>query len=274
MDSRRARTSRVRLRRRLRRLQPDHVRADLELLRGQVGQYVFISSASAYQKPPARLPVIESTPLRNPYWRYSRDKIACEDVLIAAYREEGFPATIVRPSHTYDRTSVPLTGGSTVSRPHAPRGPGRRPRRRHVAVDAHPPRRLRPGLRAAPRGAARRRRQLPHHLGRGADLGRDHAHARGRRRSRAVDRARPVGGDRRGGRRVGRRAARRQGAFDGVRQPQGQVPRARLGGDDPVPGRRGRDRRVVRRRPGATFLDPAFDAACERLVAAHAAPAG
>jgi nucleoside-diphosphate-sugar epimerase len=93
---------------------PDHVAADLELLRGRVGQYVFISSASAYQTPPARLPVSESTPLRNPYWEYSRDKIACEDLLVAAYREEGFPATIVRPSHTYDATSVPFTGGWTV----------------------------------------------------------------------------------------------------------------------------------------------------------------
>jgi nucleoside-diphosphate-sugar epimerase len=93
---------------------PEHVRADLELLRGRIGQYVFISSASAYQTPPARLPVVESTPLRNPYWRYSRDKIACEDLLVSAYREDGFPATIVRPSHTYDHTSVPFEGGWTV----------------------------------------------------------------------------------------------------------------------------------------------------------------
>jgi nucleoside-diphosphate-sugar epimerase len=93
---------------------PDHVRADLELFRGHVGQYVFISSASAYQTPPARLPITESTPLRNPYWQYSRDKIACEDVLVRAYREEGFPATIVRPSHTYDQTSLPFEGGWTV----------------------------------------------------------------------------------------------------------------------------------------------------------------
>jgi nucleoside-diphosphate-sugar epimerase len=93
---------------------PDHVRADLDLFRGRTGQYVFISSASAYQTPPARLPVTESTPLRNPYWQYSRDKIACEDLLTAAYRDEGFPATIVRPSHTYDRTLVPFDGGWTV----------------------------------------------------------------------------------------------------------------------------------------------------------------
>jgi nucleoside-diphosphate-sugar epimerase len=93
---------------------PEHVRADIELLRGRTGQYVFISSASAYQTPPARQPVVESTPLRNPFLRYSRDKIACEDVLVAAYRDEGFPATIVRPSHTYDQTHSPLRGGWTA----------------------------------------------------------------------------------------------------------------------------------------------------------------
>ena len=93
---------------------PEHVRADIELFRGRTGHYVFISSASAYQTPPARMPVTESTPLRNPYWQYSRDKIACEDALMAAYREEGFPATIIRPSHTYDETLVPFDGGWTV----------------------------------------------------------------------------------------------------------------------------------------------------------------
>jgi nucleoside-diphosphate-sugar epimerase len=93
---------------------PAHVRADLDLFRGRTGQYVFISSASAYQTPPARQPVTESTPLRNPFLQYSRDKIACEDLLVAAYRDEGFPATIVRPSHTYDRTLIPLDGGWTA----------------------------------------------------------------------------------------------------------------------------------------------------------------
>jgi nucleoside-diphosphate-sugar epimerase len=93
---------------------PEHVRADIELFRGRTGQYVFISSASAYQTPPARVPVVESTPLANPYWQYSRDKIACEDLLVRAYREDGFPATVVRPSHTYDRTVVPFDGGWTV----------------------------------------------------------------------------------------------------------------------------------------------------------------
>ncbi len=93
---------------------PDHVRSDIELFGGRTGQYIFISSASAYQTPPARLPVTESTPLRNPFWQYSRDKIACEDLLVATYRETGFPMTIVRPSHTYDATSVPVEGGWTV----------------------------------------------------------------------------------------------------------------------------------------------------------------
>jgi nucleoside-diphosphate-sugar epimerase len=90
-----------------------HVQADIDVFGGRTGQYVFIGSASAYQTPPRRLPIVESTPLRNPYWAYSRDKIACEDLLVAAYREGGFPATIVRPSHTYDRTVVPLMGGWT-----------------------------------------------------------------------------------------------------------------------------------------------------------------
>jgi nucleoside-diphosphate-sugar epimerase len=92
----------------------DHVRTDIDLFAGRTGQYVFISSASAYQKPLGRLPITESTPLANPFWQYSRDKIACEDLLVAAYRQQGFPATIVRPSHTYDRTAVPVNGGWTV----------------------------------------------------------------------------------------------------------------------------------------------------------------
>lgn len=93
---------------------PDDVRSRLELFEGRTGQYVFISSASAYQTPPGRLPVRESTPLRNPFWQYSRDKIACEDLLVAAYRERALPVTIVRPSHTYDQTLLPFDGGWTV----------------------------------------------------------------------------------------------------------------------------------------------------------------
>ncbi|GAA2018889.1 SDR family oxidoreductase [Pseudokineococcus marinus] len=93
---------------------PDHVRTDVDLFTGRTGQYVFISSASAYQTPPLRVPVVESTPLRNPFWQYSRDKIACEELLTAAYREDGFPVTVVRPSHTYDKTLLPFDGGWTV----------------------------------------------------------------------------------------------------------------------------------------------------------------
>ncbi len=93
---------------------PDQVERDIRLFEGRCRQYVYISSASAYQKPVARLPITESTPLRNPFWQYSRDKIAGEDLLVAAYRERGFPATIIRPSHTYDATSVPLLGGWTA----------------------------------------------------------------------------------------------------------------------------------------------------------------
>jgi nucleoside-diphosphate-sugar epimerase len=92
----------------------EHVQSDIDLFRDRTGQYVFISSASAYQTPPARLPVTESTPLRNPFWQYSRDKIACEDLLVAEYRGTGFPATIVRPSHTYDKTLVPFEGRWTM----------------------------------------------------------------------------------------------------------------------------------------------------------------
>ena len=93
---------------------PAQVQARADLFRGRTGQYVFISSASAYQTPPARLPITESTPLRNPFWEYSRDKIACEELLTSLYRVEGYPVTVVRPSHTYDRTMVPFDGGWTA----------------------------------------------------------------------------------------------------------------------------------------------------------------
>jgi nucleoside-diphosphate-sugar epimerase len=93
---------------------PEQARADVDLFTGRTGQYVYISSASAYQKPVARLPITESTPLKNPFWQYSRDKIASEDVLVAAYRNADFPVTIVRPSHTYDETAIPVDGGWTI----------------------------------------------------------------------------------------------------------------------------------------------------------------
>jgi nucleoside-diphosphate-sugar epimerase len=90
------------------------VQVDIDLFRGRTRQYVFISSASAYQTPPSFLPVRESTPLHNPFWGYSRDKAACEASLEAAGRESDFPYTILRPSHTYDRTLLPFHGGYTI----------------------------------------------------------------------------------------------------------------------------------------------------------------
>jgi len=93
---------------------PEHIETDLELFSGRTGQYIFISSASAYQTPPAILPVTESTVLDNPYWEYSRNKAACEERLVRAYREEKFPITIVRPSHTYSAPYVPVEGGWTT----------------------------------------------------------------------------------------------------------------------------------------------------------------
>ena len=86
---------------------PD-IERDLRLFRGRTNQFVFISSASAYQKPVRNYLITEETPLENPYWEYSRNKIACEDRLMQAYREEGFPVTIIRPSHTYGPTQIPF----------------------------------------------------------------------------------------------------------------------------------------------------------------------
>lgn len=93
---------------------PQQVQADLDLFADHVDQYMFISSASAYQTPAVNLPMRESTPLDNPVWEYSRNKIACEELLQRAYRESKFPFTIVRPSHTYDPNYVPLPGGYTT----------------------------------------------------------------------------------------------------------------------------------------------------------------
>jgi len=87
---------------------PADIERDLKLFRGRTRQFVFISSTSAYQKPPAHYLLTEATPLANPYWEYARNKIACEERLMQAYRDEGFPVTIVRPSLTYGETSIPL----------------------------------------------------------------------------------------------------------------------------------------------------------------------
>ncbi|MCF7826389.1 MAG: NAD-dependent epimerase/dehydratase family protein [Candidatus Marinimicrobia bacterium] len=93
---------------------PDQIQADIDLFSSRTDQYVFISSASVYETPPSKLPVTEDTILRNPYWEYSRIKIACEDLLRKSYQDQGFPFTIVRPSHTYDKTLIPLQGGMTT----------------------------------------------------------------------------------------------------------------------------------------------------------------
>ena len=87
---------------------PADIERDLKLFRGRTRQFVFISSASAYQKPQTHYLMTESTALANPYWDYSRNKIACEERLMQAYRDEGFPVTIVRPSLTYGETLIPL----------------------------------------------------------------------------------------------------------------------------------------------------------------------
>ena len=84
------------------------IERDISLFTGRTRQFIFISSASAYQKPPSHYLITEETPLDNPYWQYSRDKIACEESLMNAYRESGFPVTIVRPSLTYGPSQLPL----------------------------------------------------------------------------------------------------------------------------------------------------------------------
>ncbi|MDA0196914.1 MAG: SDR family oxidoreductase [Bacteroidetes bacterium] len=89
---------------------PEEIQRDIDLFKGKTKQYIFISSASVYQKPPLHPVITESTPLYNPFWQYSRDKIACEELLNSAYQTEDFPITIIRPSLTYD-TVIPVTLG-------------------------------------------------------------------------------------------------------------------------------------------------------------------
>ncbi|TNF47689.1 SDR family oxidoreductase [bacterium] len=93
--------------------EPDHVLQDMEIFTSLTSHYIFISSATVYRKPPPHWIVTESTPLGNPYWKYARDKIACEEALLKAYSESGFPCTVVRPSHTYDDGWVPTPVGSS-----------------------------------------------------------------------------------------------------------------------------------------------------------------
>ena len=88
---------------------PSQIERDIKLFKGRTRQYVYISSASAYNKPAASHIITEGTTLANPYWEYSRNKIACEELLLKAYREDGFPITIVRPSHTYCERGIPVS---------------------------------------------------------------------------------------------------------------------------------------------------------------------
>ena len=87
---------------------PEHIERDYRLFNGRTNQYIFISSASAYHKPASNYIITEGTTLANPHWQYSRNKIACEELLMKLYRENNFPVTIVRPSHTYDENNIPL----------------------------------------------------------------------------------------------------------------------------------------------------------------------
>ncbi len=97
--------------------EPAHITRDIDLFRNRTGQYVFISSTSVYKVPVGPMPLTESAPLFNAHWRYSQQKIACEEVLMQAFRDDNFPVTIVRPAHTYDKTAIPIfpvTGGYTA----------------------------------------------------------------------------------------------------------------------------------------------------------------
>ncbi|HEQ71928.1 MAG TPA: NAD-dependent epimerase/dehydratase family protein [Spirochaetia bacterium] len=91
---------------------PDHLEGNLKLFTGKTGQYIFISSASVYRKPVAYYVITESTPAHNPYWEYSQNKIACENLLFSAWRERALPATVIRPSHTYANGYLPFPYGS------------------------------------------------------------------------------------------------------------------------------------------------------------------
>jgi nucleoside-diphosphate-sugar epimerase len=92
---------------------PQQVERDIELFGKATAQYIFISSASVYQRPPSDYRITESTPAHNPFWEYSQKKIACERALMHACETSGFPVTIVRPSHTYDARKIPTTFGSS-----------------------------------------------------------------------------------------------------------------------------------------------------------------
>ncbi len=93
---------------------PEHLKNNLTVFAGKTKQYIFISSASAYETPPKRLPITETTPLGNPLWKYSQDKIACEELIINEAHELGMNYTIVRPTYTYDKFTIPMFGAYTA----------------------------------------------------------------------------------------------------------------------------------------------------------------
>ena len=228
----------------------DDVQADLGLFRGRTGQYVFISSASAYQTPPARLPVIESTPLENPIWAYSQKKIAAEDALVRAYRAEGYPVTIVRPSHTYDQASVPMIGQWTSvermrrGRPVIVHGDGSS---LWTLTHARDFAKGFVGLICNPRAYG----ESFHITSDEAPCwNTDRADAGARRRGRAPGyRARAVRRDRRRRQGLGRRAARRHGAQPGLRQRQAAAAGAGLRLHHELRRRSAGNRRLVRCEP-------------------------
>ena len=227
---------------------PEHVQADVDLFRGRTKQYVFISSASAYQTPPERVPVTESTPLRNPFWQYSRDKIACEELLVSAYREDGFPATIVRPSHTYDQTSVPFDGGWTAvarmrqGKPVVVHGDGTSLWTLTHQVDFA--RGFVPLL-GHPRTLGEAFHITSDDVLTWNQIARSLAAAAGVEARLVHVPSDAIAGCRSG---VGCGSARRQGALDDLRQLEAAVGGPRLSRDHPLRTGRARDRRVARRR--------------------------
>ena len=147
---------------------PEHIERDIKLFAGRTKQYVFISSASAYEKPPRNAVITESTPLKNPYWEYSRNKIACEERLMQAYRETDFPVTLCSPKFDvrYRVTHRDWwLGLCDLARSVTCWAPHHRPWRRDEPVDGDARGGFREGFRAAPRTPLQYRSELPHHDG-------------------------------------------------------------------------------------------------------------
>jgi nucleoside-diphosphate-sugar epimerase len=204
---------------------PAEIERDIRLFRSRTRQFVFISSASAYQKPVGHYLITESTPLANPYWQYSRDKIACEERLTRAYRDEGFPITIVRPSHTYGDTQIPLAVNSWL-KPYTAVNRLRQGKKLIVPGDGtslwvvtHNSD-FAVGLDRLAGSLPSDRPRLPHHFRRSADLEPDHHHRRRGGWRRAGHHPHSGRFRRRLHCRRGRRSYRRQVEQRGVRQHQ------------------------------------------------------